>query len=269
MSHSGFYAGLAPLLVLFILSALTSIAACARSPLVYAAIPAYSRQQKGWPKTGVTKVLLRAALLDARSAKKAYLASKQRAKELIAMAKKPGASRADKRAAINSVAAVRRDAKLLKAALAKLRSLRNRSVAPKAPTQKPVSETTAVVSKKPVRKTGPVVSKKPTQKRSIPMMKNAVNTMSKKVMKINGRKLPMNCYCAKQRAGESKCYYFTKARFCSVRNCAASYVCVGRQQSRGTLCLLRRVRTRIVPFKNNVCRVQRIDSFMYVPYARY
>lgn len=290
MSRNAFYSWLISLVFLIVFYVWATPAAAARPPLVRTAKSPKTVEQKPKPSGTVTRAQLRKALGNARVAKSAFIASKKRAKLLIVAAKAPGATRADKKAAIQAVAAVRRDAKWLKAALAKLKSLRSEiTVVPKKPltkkkevivkkpvgkiraavTKKPASETTTVNTKKPMPKTVPVVSKKPTRTRSIPMMKDAVNTMSKKVVKINGRKLPQNCYCAKQRAGESKCYFFTKGGYCSVRFCAASYACVGRSKSRGTLCLLRRIRTRIVPVRENKCRIQRIDSFMYVPYARY
>lgn len=329
MGYSVFRAGVSSVLIL---TSLATIAASARPPVEFADLSPFSRQKKWGPSRSVTRVQLRAALLDARAAKKAYLSSKKQAKALVALARKPGASRDSKRAAVRAVATLRANANQLKAALATLRRLRNQSraearrpanpaagkpakpavqkgvkravqkevqkavqkevkkavqkevkkvvqkaakkavqKAAKRAVQKPIAagKKSAVITSKPKEGKGPAVTKKQARARVVPLVKNADKKMSKKMMKMNGRRLPMNCFCAKQRVGESRCYYFIKGRTCRARTCSASYKCVGREQSRGILCLLRRVQKRIVPFRGSICRIRRIDSFMYVPYARY
>lgn len=108
-----------------------------------------------------------------------------------------------------------------------------------------------------------------SQEKIAAVTKQASKPMTGRTVKINGKTLPVNCFCAKQRAGESECYFFNIGRYCSVRFSAASFVCVGKKTSRGRLCLLRRVYARIVPVERNICRRQVINSFMYVPYERY
>lgn len=213
---------------------------------------AVPRQQKARSPTAVTRAEMRTALQDLWSARMSLLASKQRAKHLIAISKKEGATWGDKRAAAQAIAAIRNDVQGLKTTFRTVKSLRKRGgVIPKKPTALAANQLAlARDGRMTVSKRAPV-------------------QMSRRTVLINGRRLPVNCYCAKQRAGESRCYFFTRGRYCSARYCAASYVCVGKRRSRGTLCLLRRVRTRVVPVKKNICRNRRINASMYVPYERY
>lgn len=91
----------------------------------------------------------------------------------------------------------------------------------------------------------------------------------KKKVTVAGKRLPLTCYCTKSPPGESKCYFFTVGNYCSVRYCAPSYMCIGQARAGGTTCLIRMVKTRVVPFDKNTCRRERVDSYMYVPYAAY
>lgn len=88
-------------------------------------------------------------------------------------------------------------------------------------------------------------------------------------IKINGEILPTLCYCKKQAAGESKCYFFTRGNYCAVRYCATTYACVGKGKARGSMCRLRKVGNRIVPTGENTCKEETINSHMYTPYTEH
>lgn len=209
-----------------------------------------SRQQKAEVNGDVSRDKRKNAFQDLWNARMSLRASKQRAKLLVAVSKKEGASRSDKRAAMQAISSVRNDIRLLKHVFTSARSLR---------------EGSALKSSRPKVAAAAGLPPKASMAISMKMPKRG----TRRTVIINGRRLPVTCHCARQRPGESRCYFFTRGRYCSARYCAPSYACVTKRKSKGTLCLLRRVATRIVPIRENRCRKKRINSYMYVPYERY
>lgn len=94
-------------------------------------------------------------------------------------------------------------------------------------------------------------------------------TLLRKKVRVAGQRLPLTCYCKKVPAGESKCYFFTAGSYCSVRYCAPKYQCTAGEPRGRTTCLLRIVHERIMPRDKNSCRREKVNSFMYIPYAAY
>ncbi len=95
------------------------------------------------------------------------------------------------------------------------------------------------------------------------------NKKNKNKVRINGKLLPKTCKCKREAPGDGHCYYYTEndSNYCDVRYCDAKFACVGKKKKGAMTCILRRVKSRIVPDGEYTCKTEKVNSYMYVPYS--